>query len=136
MPDCTTDYFDAVICGCGPVGAALACLLAREGLSVCIIERRPDVFPQPRAMVLDWEIMRALQFCGIAADRIFEEWVESRNVDAVLVRPDRYIHAAVADEADLFDCLTKLAGWITCSGECRLAGVHSMNVAITAQGRR
>ncbi|MFT4115245.1 bifunctional 3-(3-hydroxy-phenyl)propionate/3-hydroxycinnamic acid hydroxylase [Bradyrhizobium sp.] len=59
-------HFDAVISGCGPTGGALANLLAAQGLSVCVVERFPEVYPTPRAIVLDWEAMRALQYCGVA----------------------------------------------------------------------
>lgn len=59
-------HYDAVISGCGPTGAVLANLLAAQGLSVCVIERYAEVYDKPRAIVLDWEVMRALQYCGVA----------------------------------------------------------------------
>ena len=59
-------HYDAIIVGCGPVGGVLANLLAAEGLSVCVVEKFREVYPRPRAIVLDWEVMRALQYCGIA----------------------------------------------------------------------
>ncbi|MCB1367787.1 MAG: bifunctional 3-(3-hydroxy-phenyl)propionate/3-hydroxycinnamic acid hydroxylase [Rhodobacteraceae bacterium] len=63
-------HYDVVISGCGPVGAVLANLLAASGLSVCIVERFREVYDKPRAIVVDWEAMRALQFCGVA-DALF-----------------------------------------------------------------
>ena len=58
--------YDAIISGCGPVGATLAVLLGQNGLNVLVLERFQSVFDKPRAIVLDWEVMRILQFCGIA----------------------------------------------------------------------
>jgi len=59
-------HFDAIVSGCGPSGGVLANLLAAQGLSVCVIEKFAQVYPLPRAIVLDWEVMRALQYCGVA----------------------------------------------------------------------
>ena len=59
-------HYDAVIAGCGPVGATLANLLAAQGLTVCIVEKHRTVYDRPRAITFDWEGMRVLQFCGVA----------------------------------------------------------------------
>lgn len=59
-------HFDIIVSGCGPTGGVIANLLAAQGLSVCIVERFKEVYPLPRAIVLDWEVMRALQYCGVA----------------------------------------------------------------------
>lgn len=60
--------FDVVIVGMGPVGATIACLLGRAGLSVAILDRERAMFDKPRAIVLDHEALRVLQFCGIRPD--------------------------------------------------------------------
>jgi 3-(3-hydroxy-phenyl)propionate hydroxylase len=52
---------DVAIIGCGPVGALLANLLGAEGLSVDIYDRERDVYPLPRAVHFDGEIMRLFQ---------------------------------------------------------------------------
>lgn len=57
--------FDVVVVGMGPVGATIACLLGRAGLSVAILDRETAIFDKPRAIVLDHEALRILQFCGI-----------------------------------------------------------------------
>lgn len=57
--------YDVVIVGMGPVGAAIACLLGREGIKVLIVDREAAIFDKPRAIVLDHEVLRTLQFCGI-----------------------------------------------------------------------
>ena len=61
-------HYDAVIAGCGPVGAALANLLAARGLTVCIAEKHRAVYNKPRAITFDWEGIRVLQFCGVAEE--------------------------------------------------------------------
>ncbi|MBV8191662.1 MAG: bifunctional 3-(3-hydroxy-phenyl)propionate/3-hydroxycinnamic acid hydroxylase [Alphaproteobacteria bacterium] len=57
---------DIAIIGCGPVGALLGNLLGAEGLSVDIYERERDVYPLPRAVHFDGEIMRLFQSAGLA----------------------------------------------------------------------
>jgi 3-(3-hydroxy-phenyl)propionate hydroxylase len=57
--------YDVIISGLGPVGAALAALLGHEGIRVAVVERHPTIFDKPRAIVLDHEALRLLQFCRI-----------------------------------------------------------------------
>jgi 3-(3-hydroxy-phenyl)propionate hydroxylase len=68
MVDSSYQY-DVAIIGFGPVGTVAAGLLSRAGLRVVVIESRETIFPQPRAIALDHEIMRVLQAIG-AADAI------------------------------------------------------------------
>ena len=58
--------YDAVIVGCGPVGATLANLLASRGLRVAAIDQAFDIYDKPRAISLDHEVMRIFQACGLA----------------------------------------------------------------------
>jgi len=58
--------YDVLIVGYGPVGATLAALLARQGLSVAVIEQAAGVYDKPRAITLDHEVMRVFQACGVA----------------------------------------------------------------------
>jgi 3-(3-hydroxy-phenyl)propionate hydroxylase len=58
--------YDIVVVGLGPVGATLAALLAQRGLSVLAIEKSVDVYPLPRAVGFDHEVMRIFQHLGIA----------------------------------------------------------------------
>ncbi len=58
--------YDALIVGYGPVGATLAALLARHGLSVAVAEQAAEVYDKPRAITLDHEVMRVFQACGVA----------------------------------------------------------------------
>jgi 3-(3-hydroxy-phenyl)propionate hydroxylase len=55
-----------VIVGAGPTGLTTAALLARQGVPSTVVERWPDVYPLPRAVHLDDEVMRILQHVGIA----------------------------------------------------------------------
>lgn len=57
---------DVIVLGMGPVGCLVTILLASRGLSVISIERDRQVYGLPRAVVLDGEIVRALQPAGLA----------------------------------------------------------------------
>jgi len=52
---------DVTVVGCGPVGATLAILLRSRGFSVTMLERHPDIYHLPRAVMMDDEIRRMLQ---------------------------------------------------------------------------
>lgn len=55
-----------VIIGAGPTGLVAAALLARHGVRSLLLERHADVYPLPRAVHLDDEVMRILQRAGVA----------------------------------------------------------------------
>ena len=57
--------YDIVVVGAGPVGAAMALLIARHGWSVAIVERQPAPYPLPRAVHFDDECARILQACRL-----------------------------------------------------------------------
>jgi 3-(3-hydroxy-phenyl)propionate hydroxylase len=59
---------DVAIVGCGPVGALLANLLGQAGLAVDIYDRERDVYPLPRAVHFDGEVMRIFQSAGLAGE--------------------------------------------------------------------
>jgi 3-(3-hydroxy-phenyl)propionate hydroxylase len=65
--------YDVVVIGLGPVGSLLTLLLAKQGLSVAVIERDEKVYTLPRAVNLDGEIVRALQ-----------PWKLAEPIDALL----------------------------------------------------
>ncbi|MET0272867.1 MAG: bifunctional 3-(3-hydroxy-phenyl)propionate/3-hydroxycinnamic acid hydroxylase [Phenylobacterium sp.] len=58
-----------LVVGLGPVGAALAALLAEAGVRVLAIDKSTEVYPLPRAAHFDHEVMRIFQQLGIA-DRL------------------------------------------------------------------
>jgi len=58
--------FDVAIVGYGPVGQALAALLARAGHRVVAVERFSAIYRLPRAVHVDHEIMRLLQSLGLS----------------------------------------------------------------------
>ncbi len=62
---------DVLVVGLGPTGAALSALLARAGLRVLAIDRDTAVYPLPRAVHFDHEIMRLFQQLGVA-DAVLE----------------------------------------------------------------
>ena len=55
---------DVAIVGLGPVGATAALLLAEQGLQVTVFESAREIYPLPRAVNLDGEIIRAFQGIG------------------------------------------------------------------------
>ena len=57
---------DVAIIGAGPVGLTLANLLGQRGLSVRVIEKRPQPYDLPRAIHFDGEAMRVFQATGLA----------------------------------------------------------------------
>lgn len=59
---------DVAVVGYGPVGRALAILLAQLGRRVTVLERWPEPYPLPRAVHFDHEVGRILQSCGIGED--------------------------------------------------------------------
>ncbi|WP_225829857.1 bifunctional 3-(3-hydroxy-phenyl)propionate/3-hydroxycinnamic acid hydroxylase [Streptomyces sp. NK08204] len=64
-PGPQTPETDVIVVGRGPVGAVLAILLADHGHRVCVLERRPEPYPLPRATSFDGETARLLAATGI-----------------------------------------------------------------------
>lgn len=60
--------FDVAIVGFGPTGAVAAGLLGLEGIRTFVCDQSQDVYPKPRAIALDHEIMRIFQQLGIERD--------------------------------------------------------------------
>lgn len=54
-----------MIIGAGPVGVTAALLLAKRGVRSLVLERHQDIYPLPRAVVVDDEVRRILQTVGI-----------------------------------------------------------------------
>jgi 3-(3-hydroxy-phenyl)propionate hydroxylase len=57
---------DVLVVGLGPTGSVLTALLAQRGLTVTAIEKDAVVYPLPRAVHFDHEIMRLFQQLGVA----------------------------------------------------------------------
>ncbi|MFI8520807.1 bifunctional 3-(3-hydroxy-phenyl)propionate/3-hydroxycinnamic acid hydroxylase [Streptomyces sp. NPDC085481] len=66
-PGADTDT-DVIVVGNGPVGAALAVLLAGRGRRVTVLERRRRPYTLPRATSFDGETARLLADCGTGAE--------------------------------------------------------------------
>lgn len=58
--------FDVAIVGYGPVGQVLAGLLGLRGHRVVVIERHRDIYPLPRAVRCEGEVLRSLQRLSVA----------------------------------------------------------------------
>ncbi len=57
---------DIIIVGCGPSGATLSLLLAQCGISSLVLEREKNIYPLPRAVHFDDQIMRVFQALGVS----------------------------------------------------------------------
>ncbi|KDE13427.1 bifunctional 3-(3-hydroxy-phenyl)propionate/3-hydroxycinnamic acid hydroxylase [Rhodococcus aetherivorans] len=60
------ELHDVVVVGAGPVGLAVGRLLGLQGHDVVILERWPEPYGLPRAVVFDDEIGRAFQSMGLS----------------------------------------------------------------------
>ena len=57
--------FDIAIIGYGPAGATLANLLGQAGVSVLVLQKEAAIYPLPRAIHFDGEVMRIFQSAGL-----------------------------------------------------------------------
>ena len=67
--------YDVAILGYGPTGAMLGNLLAAQGVSVLVVDREVEMYPLPRAVHFDDEVMRVFQTVGIADDLLKKVYV-------------------------------------------------------------
>jgi 3-(3-hydroxy-phenyl)propionate hydroxylase len=59
---------DVIVIGAGPVGLACALSLARQGISVTVIERENDLYRAPRAYGYHWSVLFGLEDLGVFDD--------------------------------------------------------------------
>ena len=57
---------DLLVVGLGPVGAVLAALCTTLGLHVRAVEKDTAIYKLPRAVAIDYEALRLLNFVGVA----------------------------------------------------------------------
>ncbi|MFC8095741.1 bifunctional 3-(3-hydroxy-phenyl)propionate/3-hydroxycinnamic acid hydroxylase [Streptomyces sp. NPDC057301] len=68
--------YDVLVVGAGPVGLALAIQVATRGRRVGVVERWPQAYPLPRAVVFDHEAGRILASLGMDMAAVSEPAVE------------------------------------------------------------
>ena len=61
-----TTHVQVAVIGAGPTGMTAATLLAQHGIETLVLDRWPDVYPQPRAVHLDDEVYQILEQLGVA----------------------------------------------------------------------
>jgi 3-(3-hydroxy-phenyl)propionate hydroxylase len=59
---------DVLVVGNGPVGATIAALLGRYGVTTLVLDKTHEVLLMPRAIALDNEALRILQLAGLSED--------------------------------------------------------------------
>lgn len=69
-----TKNYQVGVVGFGPVGAMVANLMGRAGVRTLALDKTPEIFPKPRAIALDHEILRAFDNIGLL-ERI-RPWLE------------------------------------------------------------
>lgn len=62
----TQELYDVLIIGGGPVGSTAANLASARDLSCLLVDQSAEVFPLPRAIHFDADIMRIFQSAGLA----------------------------------------------------------------------
>jgi 3-(3-hydroxy-phenyl)propionate hydroxylase len=60
------DEYDVIIIGLGPTGAVLATMLGDANIKTLVLEHDTEIYPLPRAVHFDDEVMRIFQAVGIA----------------------------------------------------------------------
>ena len=68
MSDSAARGIDVAIVGAGPAGVTLGNLLGQAGLRVALFEREATIYPLPRAIHFDGEVMRVFETAGLRAE--------------------------------------------------------------------
>lgn len=74
---------DVAIIGYGPVGASLANLLGQAGVKVLVYEREAAIYPLPRAIHFDGEVMRVFHGMGLRQEIAVASRPGIKNMDFV-----------------------------------------------------
>ncbi len=90
--------FDLLVVGMGPTGATLAGLAARRGLRVVAVERDAALFPLPRAVQCDHEVLRILQELG-CADEVLDDCIINAGMDFLAADRQVLLSFSVPGEA-------------------------------------
>ena len=94
-----SERVDVIVVGGGPVGVMTALLLAQRGFSVQVLERAPEVYDLPRAIVMDDEIQRVFQNAGLL-DGLRAITTPLRGAEFVRPGGERIIGAELPADAD------------------------------------
>jgi len=90
--------YEAVVIGCGPVGALTANLLGARGVRTLVVERSAEPHGQPRAFSCDDEALRVYQQAGLRA-QVERDTYPPRRAEYVNARGRVFAEIAL-DEVD------------------------------------
>ncbi|WP_051683935.1 bifunctional 3-(3-hydroxy-phenyl)propionate/3-hydroxycinnamic acid hydroxylase [Blastococcus sp. URHD0036] len=88
---------DVVIVGAGPVGLMTANLLGGYGISVLLVEDRPEIIDYPRGVGMDDECLRTFQTAGLV-DRVLPHTVPNQRL--IFLNGDKKVLAEIAPRTD------------------------------------
>lgn len=98
---------DVLIVGAGPVGMACANLLSHYGVKGVIIDKALSIYPKPRAIVLDNEALRILQWVGVNRDDF-----NYLGIDKVRFKSPIFGNIAQVNSAGVIDGHAKLVTFV------------------------
>lgn len=100
-------HIDVLIVGAGPVGMCAANLLAGYGINGIIVDKEMQIFDQPRAIALDNEALRILQWTGLT-----ENSFKRIGVGSVKFKSPLFGEIARINSAGTIDCHPKLVTFV------------------------
>jgi 3-(3-hydroxy-phenyl)propionate hydroxylase len=145
------DEFDVVISGYGPTGMVAASLLAQRGHKVCVFERWPSLYGQPRMATIDGETARIIQNSGNTEDAFRHSvarprYIQANEASQVLIDHDwnkehicGFPHRISLHQPDIEDAMDAMArqngAEINQSWEVQAISQDDTGVLVTAQYR-
>ncbi|WP_240462020.1 bifunctional 3-(3-hydroxy-phenyl)propionate/3-hydroxycinnamic acid hydroxylase [Burkholderia sp. Nafp2/4-1b] len=121
---------EVLVVGCGPVGATIGGLLARDGVRVLVVDKATEIFMAPRAIALDNDALRILQFAGVT-----EADLDTVAIPYVRMRSPWFGEFGRLNSLGSIDCHPKLVTFYQPDLErCLRAQLRTCNSAQTGLG--